>query len=120
MKLWGVMDYTICNGRLNVVNSIVKVTGGGDGHKNAGQKQHVSRSKTHALEKVKIVPETFKSIDLANKSLADNQGKGFASTTFEISKDDGESVKGIESSMLKNAAKLNNDMKLQTMKFMSG
>jgi hypothetical protein len=30
MKLWGVMDYTICNGRINAANSIVKVTVGGN------------------------------------------------------------------------------------------
>jgi hypothetical protein len=117
MQLWGVMDYTIYNGRLNVANSIIKVAGGGDGNENTGQKQHLSRSKNRALEKAKIVPETSKAIDLVNKDLVLEQGKRVASLTlFEVAKDDGESGKGIESSTLNNAAKLNNDMKLQKMK----
>jgi hypothetical protein len=116
MKLWSVMDYTICNGHLNVVNSIIKVTGGGDGKENTGEKQHLSRSKSRAPEKAKIVPESFKAINLANKALVVKQEKRVARKTFEVSKDDEESGKDIESSTLNNAAKLNNDMKLQKMK----
>jgi hypothetical protein len=36
MKIWGVMDYTICNGHLNIANSIVKLTWGGEGNFNVG------------------------------------------------------------------------------------
>jgi hypothetical protein len=50
MKLLGVVDYTICNGSLNVANSIVKVTGGGDGHENAGQ-SNISPARKLALSK---------------------------------------------------------------------
>jgi hypothetical protein len=113
MKLWGVMDYVICNVRLNVVNSIVKVTGGGGENEHAGQKQHISRLKSCALKKAKIVPETFKAIDLANKAIVVKHGKRVVSSTFEVAKDDRESDKGIASSTLNNATKLNNDMKLQ-------
>jgi hypothetical protein len=116
MKLWGGMNYNICNGCLNIANSIIKVAGGVEGNANAGQKQLLSRSKARALKKAKIVPKTFKDVDLANKALVIKHGKRVASLTCEVTKDDGESGKGIESSTLNAAAKLNNDMKLQKMK----
>jgi hypothetical protein len=61
-------------------------------------------------------PKTFTAIDLTNKALIAKKGNRVATKVYELRKDNGESGKGINSRIINDAVKLNNDSKSQNMK----
>jgi hypothetical protein len=66
MVIWGLTDYGLCNGDLNI--SFHPGHGGGEGNMKLVQALHLSRSESRVLAKAKLTPQTFTVINLANKA----------------------------------------------------
>jgi hypothetical protein len=80
------------------------------------QALHLSQSKSRALVKAKLAPQTFTAIDLANKAHIVKNGHHVASKAYEVTITDGETGKGIAPTTLNACAHLNNLLKAQQLK----
>jgi hypothetical protein len=112
MIYWGVTDYGLCSGYLNI-NIRVR---GGKGKMKPVQALHLSRVESRALVKAKLVPHTVTAIGLANKTKSVKNGHCVASKAYEVTSTDGETVKGIAPTTLNACAHLNNLLKAQQLK----
>jgi hypothetical protein len=107
--LWGLTNYGLCNGRLNI-----NLRGrSGESKMKPVQVLHLSRSKSRELAKAKLTPQTFTDIDLGNKANIVKNGHPFASKAYEVTSADGETGKGIAPTTLNACARLNNLLKAQ-------